>query len=165
MVTDDERRRVAATLRDVDAERLVRDYGNDVICSVLMLGYMAEVVGVHHAPYQVDFAELRDRLADIIDPGPECDREALLALARWLDARAADLLKTNSIDHSRRRVSARKEHAMDLMTACGRIREACGEAANGLPALGASRAHAPGGRAQVGGAGRAAGAGARHEKN
>ena len=60
---------------------------------------------------------------------PKCDREALLALARWLDARATDLLKTNSIDHSRRRTSARREHAMDLMTACGLIREACGEVA------------------------------------
>lgn len=60
---------------------------------------------------------------------PSCDRDALLALTRWLDARATDLLKTNSIDRSRRRMLFRKEHAMDLMIVCGCICEALGVAA------------------------------------
>ena len=54
------------------------------------------------------------------------DRDALLALAVNLDARVAELIKVNDLDQSRQRRSARRAHAMDLMAACSRIREACG---------------------------------------
>ena len=100
-----------------------------------------------------DYKEMHDRLADPIEPGDaaKCvaevkvdgerleklvhdavaeyagvDREALLALAVNLDARAAELLKVNDLDQSRQRRSARQAHAMDLMAACSRVREALG---------------------------------------
>ncbi len=77
------------------------------------------------------------------------DREALLALASLLSDIGAGFV----IDRKGAREVAR------------RIRDACGEAANGLPTRGAARTPARGGKAQVGGDGRAAAAGARHEKN
>ena len=79
--------------------------------------------------------ELVDALLDICNapghdiiqrPQPSCDRDALLALTVDLDARATELLKVNDLDQSRQRRSARQAHAMDLMAACGRIREALG---------------------------------------
>lgn len=91
MPTDDERREVARKLRSIDAERIDRVYGKDGEggeCSDpdmakagrdLMLGAIAEAVGLHYAPYYFDAAPLRDRLADLIEPS--CDRDALLALA------------------------------------------------------------------------------------
>lgn len=133
MVTDDERREVAERLRELDYS----DLQESLICAYL------DALGIKG--YE-DWIGIAHRLADLIEPPARCphyhsdrhycsvhedmaliDREALLALARWLDARATDLLKINSIDHSRWRISARKEHAMDLMTACSLIREACGE--------------------------------------
>ena len=145
MATDDERRRVAERLRGLTCIPLVQN--------VLGLEYDEKMPN----SWLWFTSQSVNHLADLIEPDtakapkssdttpnshqncgtrkasasqvPECDREALLALARWLDARATDLLKTNSIDHSRRRTSARREHAMDLMTACGLIREACGEVA------------------------------------
>lgn len=115
--TDDERRLVEGRLREL--------VGKKVPCDIDC--HLAEAVMGHdfcETPCDGCLSKVITRLADLIEPS--CDREALLALAKWLDARATDLLKTNSIDHSRRRVSARKEHAMDLMTACSLIREACG---------------------------------------
>lgn len=121
MVTDDERREVAARLRNIDAERLDRVYGMDGEggeCEDpgmsnagrdLMLGAIAEAVGMHFAPYYFDAAPLRDRLADLIDPGtttdttkdvpvspissPIVDRDALLGLADMIDTDADDLRK------------------------------------------------------------------------
>ena len=83
MTTDDERREVARRLRGIDAERLDRVYGMDGEggeCSDpdmakagrnLMLGAIAEAVGLHYAPYYFDASPLRDRLADLIEPEPE----------------------------------------------------------------------------------------------
>ena len=75
------------------------------------------------------------RLADLIKPDEAQFRDAaktvdvgaLLELADEMDARAVELLKLNDLDQSRQRRSARQAHAMDLMAACSRIREACGE--------------------------------------
>ena len=87
MINDTERREVARRLRGIDAERLDRVYGMDGEggeCSDpdmakagrnLMLGAIAEAVGLHYAPYYFDAAPLRDRLADLIEPS--CDRDAL----------------------------------------------------------------------------------------
>lgn len=112
--TDDERREVAERLR------CAAEQGQPYTQPTL-----ACFIGA-------DCMDIWTRLADLIepsdhigDPDKMVDREALLALTRRLDARATDLLKTNSIDSNRRRRSARKEHAMDLMTACSLIREAC----------------------------------------
>ena len=68
MVTDDERRRVAAALRRADAERLDRVYGNDPSHASLTLGLVAEAAGLHYAPYEVTAVEVRNRLADLIEP-------------------------------------------------------------------------------------------------
>lgn len=116
MPTDKERREVARRLRDIDAERLDRVYtmdGEGGECEdpgmakagrCLMLGAIAEAVGMHFAPYYFDAVPLRDRLADLIDPAtgyseitpkspvdtPKCDRDALLRLAREMDVAYPD---------------------------------------------------------------------------
>ena len=71
----------------------------------------------------------RSVLADLIEPS--CDRDALLALADNLDGSASMLLKQNDLDPNRKRRGMRRDHAQSLMAASGRIREACGEAADG----------------------------------
>ena len=83
-ISDTERREVARRLRGIDAERLDRVYGMDGEggeCSDpdmakagrnLMLGAIAEAVGLHYAPYYFDAAPLRDRLADLIEPPTQC---------------------------------------------------------------------------------------------
>ena len=127
--TDDERRRVAAALRRVDAERLDRVYGNDPSHASLMLSFVAEAAGLHYAPYEFTAVELRNHLADLIEPPARCphyhsdrhycsvhedmaliDRDALLALADELEQ------ETGSVCGVCMGKTAR------------RIREACGEA-------------------------------------
>ena len=83
MVNDDERREVARRLRRIDAKRLDRVYtmdGEGGECTDpdmakagrgLMLGAIAEAIGMHYAPYYFDAAPMRDRLADLIEPS--CD--------------------------------------------------------------------------------------------
>lgn len=129
--TNDERGRVAAELRELSACAVTSDSADEVLASVLRIG-------------RSDFLdELLARLAELIEPGEgqiepdsstgadrgtRVDRDALMALADDLDARATELLKVNDLDQSRQRRSARRAHAMDLMAACSRIREALGEA-------------------------------------
>ena len=102
MVNDDERREVARRLRRIDAKRLDRVYtmdGEGGECTDpdmakagrgLMLGAIAEAIGMHYAPYYFDAAPMRDRLADLIEPS--IDRDALLALVDDLmeEAQMAD---------------------------------------------------------------------------
>ena len=90
MITDNDRREVARRLRGIDAERLDRMYGMDGDggeCTDpdmskagrgLMLGAIAEAVGLHYAPYYFNAAPLRDRLADLIDPTCEVHRDTVL---------------------------------------------------------------------------------------
>lgn len=129
--TDEERGRVAAELRELSGCAVTSDSAYEVLARVLRVG-------------RSDFSdELFARLADLIesgegqiepdastgaDRGTRVDRGALVALAVDLDARAVELLKLNDLDQSRQRRSARQAHAMDLMAACSRIREALGEA-------------------------------------
>lgn len=140
MISDSERREVARRLRGIDAERLDRVYGMDGEvgeCSDpdmakagrnLMLGAIAEAVGLHHAPYYFDAAPLCDRLADLIEPPTRCpyyhsdrhycsayddvvDRDALLALADEMETADPEDLDV----------------AIDYVTECAsRIREALG---------------------------------------
>ena len=145
MPTDDERREVAARLRGIDAERLDRVYtmdGEGGECEdpgmakagrCLMLGAIAEAVGMHFAPYCFDAAPLRDRLADLIDPdsphfadvGKMVDRDALLALADEFDEKAGYIASCiESVDgdfdmHAVEAEAEQREYAR-------RIREACG---------------------------------------
>ena len=137
MPTDDERRAVAERLRGIDAERLDRVYGmdgEDGECKDpgvantgrdLMLGAIAEAVGMHFAPYYFDAAPLRDRLADLIEPDCgtgetassrvlECDRDALLALADDVDGAVKDAGDAWPLADALRDIARR-------------IREACGE--------------------------------------
>ena len=121
MITDEERREVAARMRNLDYS----DLQESLICAYLdalgIDGY-ADWVGIAH------------RLADLIEPPRQCpyydsdrhycsihdvpamDRDALLALA----------------DKMSRYASLRKSHGMDVDTMAvmawvHRIREACGE--------------------------------------
>ena len=136
MVDDSERREAARRLREIDAERLDRFYtmdGEGGECEdpgmakagrCLMLGAIAEAVGMHFAPYCFDAAPLRDRLADLIDPdsphfadvGKMVDRDALLALADEMDRSA----------HESEAYFA-CVHPVDILEYARRIREACGE--------------------------------------
>lgn len=124
MVSDDERRRVAAALRAVDAEKLDRDYGvgDGSTHAVLTLCFVAQAAGLHLAPYDFNAVELRDRLANLIEPGDskgiESDafnREALLALADEMDRWAL------MCDHYDRQVSPSA-----VSKYASRIRELCG---------------------------------------
>ncbi len=139
MTTDDERRMIARKLRDIDAERLDRVYGMDGESGTcedpwmsqagrgLMLGAIAEAVGLRFAPYYFDAVQLRDRLASLVEPAPKrseatpkCDREALLVLA---DAMASD----GKIQRERQKAG---EHwfidGADIVEYARRIRQACG---------------------------------------
>ena len=119
MITDDERREVARMLRGIDAERLDRVYGMDGEggeCSDpdmskagrnLMLGAIAEAVGLHYAPYYFDAAPLRDRLADLIDPSydrdtPQKVAEEMFGKMRHSTKEEADaydaMLKSKSVE-------------------------------------------------------------------
>ena len=135
MPTNDERRSIAVVLRAYDGRGANADTIGEIMAVIIGAG------DVDGWSWQEVFA----RLADLIDPGesgqdrdgvqmesddvlifPARARDALLELAVDLDARATELLKVNDLDQSRQRRSARQAHAMDLMAACSRIREACG---------------------------------------
>ena len=90
MVSDDERRRVAAALRRADAERLDRVYGKDPSHAPLTLGLVAEAAGLHYAPYEVTAVEVRNRLADLIDPESDADPGPRDLARAWGWANGAD---------------------------------------------------------------------------
>lgn len=144
MISDEERREAAAWLRG--------EIGSGYYCPGSLR--MSEAFGVPDPKGPGYTGRLLGRLADLIEPSEpkvKCvaevkvdgerleslvhdaaveltgiDRDALLALANELDARALELLKVNSLDQSRKRRSIRRMHAMDLMASCSRIREALG---------------------------------------
>lgn len=95
MVSDDERREVAAALRRVGAERIDRVYGNDPAHPALTLGLVAEAMGLHYAPYEVTAVELRNRLADLIEPGDLSSGRSILCAhcesAPWCGCEPGDL--------------------------------------------------------------------------
>ncbi|MBM6756731.1 hypothetical protein H6A18_09475 [Collinsella tanakaei] len=158
MISDNERREIARKLRGIDAERLDRVYGMDGEggeCSDpdmanagrnLMLGAIAEAVGLHYAPYYFDAAPLRDRLADLIEPPTQCpyyhsdrhrcsayddvvDREALLALADELDENAELIIRAARnarLTGCRPTMEEAKHDAGEWRYTARRIREALG---------------------------------------
>lgn len=92
-VTDGERMRVASEIRHIDAVRLDWTYGDDDVCRTLMLGYIAEAIGLHYAPYEFTSVEIRDRLADLIEPEPHAEEivaKAYRAAADQIDWELGD---------------------------------------------------------------------------
>lgn len=134
-ITDEQRRAAAAKLRAMDSERIDSEYGGAPSLSTLTLGYIADAVGLHYAPYEFTSAELRDRLADLIEPPLQCpyydssrhycsvhernisDRDALLALAKVLGGMG-----------DRYNEHERYELGTTFRAIAARIREALGEA-------------------------------------
>lgn len=87
MVTDDERRDVAAKFRCFDflsAMRIGLARGGVSTGTLQVLG---AIVGVDMTS-PIECAQLFDRLADLIEPS--CDRDALLALADELEGEGLD---------------------------------------------------------------------------
>lgn len=136
MATDNERRRVAAALRKTRVFTLEgrQEDGSVVGWQVALMSDLSKTVGIDDSIGFDTFA----RLADLVDPDlppnlhlnlrtreeptsvvPKFDREALLALASDMDLYA----RTVPYPSCGRSVAAYAD----------RIREACGETANGLP--------------------------------
>lgn len=101
MATDDERRRVAERLRGLDYS----DLQESLICAYL------DALGIKG--YE-DWIGIAHRLADLIDP--DCDRDALLALADAMDGHADEMHDGCNFASSG-----------DMRDYARRIREACGE--------------------------------------
>lgn len=166
MPTDTERRDVARSMRETAKGRY------DFCAHNIALEIGMDDPSDFDDCFDGEHLEAWRRLADLIEPSTSAtpthlrrvtdasatvgvsQRDALLALADEMERSANETMAHFANFNNR-----------DVIEYARRIREACGEAANGLPARGAARAHAPVGKAQAGGAGRAAGAGARHEKN
>ena len=146
MATDDERRRVAAALRKTRVFTLEgrQEDGSVVGWQVALMSDLSKAVGIDDSIGFDTFA----RLADLIDPDTttdttktpgattKCDREALLALAEGLEFRADKLIR--AAQHARfselgPTMDRAKHDASELRVIARRIREACGETANGLP--------------------------------
>ena len=85
MVTDDERREVAGHIRQIDCSGFTAHSMDDGDGRSLLCAYIAEAAGVGHAPYYFDAKPLCDRLADLIEPGPE--RTCRMRDAHWDDGR------------------------------------------------------------------------------
>ena len=136
MVTNDERRRVAAALREcLDGKVCLHNWRKTILETV------AEAVGMtaEDGPTAQDFC---DRLADLIDPDTAtgqtrgktksqdispsvslCDREALLALAEKAEKNAWYFALDHDEDELRDRLI---EAAEDFSDVVRRIRDACG---------------------------------------
>ena len=84
-VTDDERREVAGHIRQIDCSGFTAHSMDDGDGRSLLCAYIAEAAGVGHAPYYFDAKPLCDRLADLIEPGPE--RTCRMRDAHWDDGR------------------------------------------------------------------------------
>ena len=142
MATDDDRRSVAERLRE-KSRKYVRELSSSHT-SINAYHEVREVLyGTDGAPKSL--CEFFDRLADLIDPGesgqnldknrdtvqiespavqkaPECDREALLALADDMD-------RDGKIQRGRQKAGERWFiDGLDVREYARRIREACGEA-------------------------------------
>lgn len=159
MATDDERRRVALTLRRLVESDLPPWVGYTYEA---VMGYMPRV-GEGSAYHESSYREYCLRLADLIDPDASeaetgcIDLKMLLTMADSLD-RSLGWCEPDKDGCVRVKVSRLRDVAR-------RIREACGEAANGVP----TGRRGPGRREetwpQAGGPSGRPCAGAREEKN
>lgn len=107
MPTDDERRRAASRLREVQAD--VIPGTNTEVHPIA-----GRIIGVACGYDLPDFQGLLGRLADLIEPS--CDRDALLAMADELEEDACWEVQTPGDTSG----------AWRLKDACDRIREALG---------------------------------------
>ncbi|WP_281694734.1 hypothetical protein [Collinsella tanakaei] len=82
-VTNDERRAVAGYIRQIDCSGFTPHSMDDGGGRSLLCAYIAEAVGVGHAPYYFDAKPLCARLADLIEPEPE--RTCHMRDAHWDD--------------------------------------------------------------------------------
>ena len=137
MATDEERREVAERLRE-KSRKYARELSSSHTSINAYHGVREVLYGTDGAPKSL--CEFFDRLADLIDPGesgqnldknrdtvqiespavqiaPECDRDALLALADEMEEDACWEVQTPGDTSG----------AWRLKDACDRIREACGE--------------------------------------
>lgn len=123
MVTDDERRRVAAELREMsdwDDEVDCTDFGKRV---VNLLWRVRGCDGTEGAFYAA-LADLIEPTPTSSDTAPTCDREALLALAEEMEE-----FGNLPVKHPGIRVLHNDDFSRELGYA-RRIREACGATAD-----------------------------------
>ena len=131
MITNDERRRIAAKLRACAGTEYieVEELCEAIECTDGFRGTDGEPA-------------IWNRLADLVDPDshpdcgtaemptfqvPKCDREALLALADDLVSNAECMIKCSDLLKSRHSRSYSRAVARDFADIAQRIREACGE--------------------------------------
>ena len=147
MATDDERREVAERLRGIKTTR--EGCGHDLCCDLWEAVYDSD----HECDEMCDECEIAvlDSLADLIEPGesgqnrdknrdtvqiespavqiaPECDRDALLALASGLEADADRILRAarNARFGGGPSMGEAKHDAYEWRSIARRIREALG---------------------------------------
>lgn len=87
--TNDEKRWVARNLRRCGSGKRPRWGFHNLLHSM----------GIHLGDYQDEYyddAYVYNRLAELIDPGPECNREALLALADEMEQKESDFGSSDS---------------------------------------------------------------------
>lgn len=111
MVTIDERRRVAEGLRFSVGKNPITmpQAGRSIISAMCPYGFTS-------------WNDILLNLADLIDPGPECTRDALLALADAMERKADGFDATVG--------DVPMVHAGYLTAYAERIREACGATAD-----------------------------------
>lgn len=83
MATNEERREVAGYIRQIDCSGFTAHSMDDGDGRSLLCAYIAEAVGVGHAPYYFDAKPLCDRLADLIEPD---ERTCRIELSDFADS-------------------------------------------------------------------------------
>ena len=132
MATDDERREVAVALRAYDGSGATADTIGEITALIIGAG----------DDEGWTWAQVYARLVDLIDPDCEegryegvrtarpMDRGALMALAEEMETKEPDFGSSSSNPNP---PYVRTVYAALLPIYAHRIREACGEAANGVP--------------------------------
>lgn len=89
MPTNEERREVARNIRDADLTKYASYYeevkGWDHVRATrfVLVSNLGSAIGIEKAIFSID--DLKIRLADLIEPEPTVDRDALLDIARQME--------------------------------------------------------------------------------